>query len=133
MDDKNFDWLTRQVGEQTDRRTMIKTALGSALALAGLGGLAQQSEGRRLRGGFEDDPCATSADCRKGLQCRGARTGLAPGFPVLGGGVSLPVITGAAGTCQYRQGCGGERGDACRRNDNCCDDLICDNNRCQRR
>ena len=138
MEDNAFDRLTRQVGQQPTRRTMVKTALGSALALVGLGRLAQQGETRRKRnnnrpqGGFEDDPCATDDDCRKGLRCQGARTGIAPGFPIQVP-IAIPVVTGAEGTCQYRQGCGGERGDACRRNDNCCDDLICDNNRCQRR
>ena len=137
MDDKRFDRLTRQVTQQTNRRTMLKTAMGGTLALLGLDGLAGQSEARNKRNnqsnrtGFEDDPCASNADCLEGLQCRGARTGLAPGFPI-SAPIDIPVITGKEGTCEYKKACGGERGDACRRNDDCCDDLTCDNNRCKR-
>ena len=36
MDDRRFDRLTRQVGQQTDRRAMFKTAAGGALSLVGL-------------------------------------------------------------------------------------------------
>jgi len=123
------------VGQQANRRTMLKTAMGGTLALLGLGGLSGQSEARnrrnnnRPRRGFEDDECTTSDDCRSGLRCQGARTGIAPGFPTP---IAIPVITGQSGTCRYRQGCGGDQGDACRRNGDCCNDLTCDNNRCRR-
>ena len=134
MDDKRFDYLTRQVGQQADRRTMVKTALGGTLALLGLGGLTQQSEARNNRNprtGYEDDPCATSDDCLQGLRCEGAREGIAPGYPTP---IEIPVITGSPGRCRYNKSCGGERGDACKRNGDCCkgDNLTCDNNRCQR-
>jgi hypothetical protein len=146
VDDKRFDYLTRQVGQQADRRTMVKTALAGTLALLGLGGLSQQSEARNNRNnnnnnnkknrranqtGYEDDPCATSDDCLKGLRCMGAQQGIDPGFPTP---IEIPPITGRPGRCRYRQNCGGERGDACKRNGDCCkgDNLTCDNNRCKR-
>ena len=141
MDGKRFDYLTRQVGQQADRRTMVKTALGGSLALLGLGGLTQQSEARNNNNnkknrranqtGYEDDPCATSDDCLQGLRCEGAREGIAPGYPTP---IEIPVITGKPGRCRYKKSCGGERGDACKRNGDCCkgDNLTCDNNRCQR-
>ena len=136
MDDSRFDRLTRRVAQQADRRTVAKTALGGALALLGIGGLAEQSEARNNRNnrsnrtGFEDDPCASNADCLEGLQCRGAGAGLAAGYRTR---IDLPLITGKEGTCRYRQACGGEQGDACKGNGDCCDDLTCDNNRCRRR
>jgi hypothetical protein len=133
MDDKRFDYLTRQVGKQANRRTMVKTAVGGTLALLGIAGLDQQSEARnnRTKTGYEDDPCATNDDCLQGLTCEGARQGIAPGFPI-SAPIDIPVITGKEGTCEYKKACGGEQGDACRRNDDCCDDLTCDNNRCRR-
>jgi hypothetical protein len=148
MEDRDFDSLTRQVGEQADRRTMVKTALGGTLALLGIGGLSRQSEARNNNNnknngknnrranqtGYEDDPCATSADCLKGLRCQGARAGIDPGFPTL---IDLPVITGKPGRCRYKKSCGGEQGDACKRKDDCCSNggqnLTCDNNRCKKK
>ena len=102
MDDKRFDSLTRKVGQQANRRTMVKTAVGGTLALLGIGGLTQQSEARNNRKssknrranqtGYEDDPCATSDDCLKGLRCVGARQGIDPGFPTP---IPIPPITAA--------------------------------------
>ena len=134
MDDKRFDYLTRQVGQQANRRRMVKTALGGTLALLGLGGLQQQTQARnnrRNRTGYEDDLCATSDDCLQGLRCEGAREGIAPGFPTP---IEIPIITGKPGRCRYKKSCGGERGDACKRNGDCCngDNLTCDDNRCKR-
>ena len=134
MDDTSFDRLSRQVGQQADRRTMLKTAVGGTLALLGLGGFAGLVEGKNnnsRRTGFKDDPCATSADCLKGLTCEGARQGIAPGFPTP---IDIPAINGKSGRCRYKKSCGGERGDVCRRNGDCCNgqNLTCDNNRCKR-
>jgi hypothetical protein len=137
MEETRFDEWPRQVGQQTDRRTIVKTALGGALAVLGLGGLAAHSDARNKRNnrsnrtGYEGDPCASNDDCLQGLRCQGARVGIAPGFPTP---IEIPVITGKAGRCRYKKGCGGERGDACKRNGDCCDNenLTCDNNRCKR-
>lgn len=135
MDDCSFDRLTRQIGRQSDRRTMVKAAAGGTLALLGLAGFAGQSEGKNnkntRRTGYEDDPCAVSDDCLQGLTCEGARTGIAPGFPTP---IEIPVINGKLGRCRYKKSCGGAQGDACRRNDDCCNgqNLTCDNNRCKR-
>ena len=84
LDDKRFDSLTQQVGQQTTRRTMVTTALGGVLALVGVGRLAQPSAARNKRNdrtGYEGDECATSDDCLQGLRCEGARAGIDPGFP----------------------------------------------------
>jgi hypothetical protein len=134
LEDKRFDSLTRHVGQQTTRRTMVTTALGGVLALLGMGGLAQHGEARNKRHnrtGYEGDECATHDDCLKGLRCQGARRGIDPGFPTP---IPIPPITGKLGRCRYKKSCGGERGDACKRNDDCCkgDNLTCDNNRCKR-
>src|SRR5215210_2638742 len=88
LEDNRFDALTRQVAQQTTRRTMVTVAMGGALALLGLGGLNQPSAARNKRNnnqtnrtGYEDDPCATNDDCLEGLRCEGAQAGIAPGFP----------------------------------------------------
>ena len=142
MEDNRFDSLTRHVGRQTARRTMIKTAFGGTLALLGIGIVDQASEARRRnrnkstknrrsnQSGYEGDECASNDDCLKGLRCEGARTGIDPGRPTL---IPLPVISGKLGTCRYQKGCGGEQSDACKRNGDCCsgDNLTCDNNRCK--
>ena len=123
MEDNRFDSLTRHVGRQTARRTMIKTAFGGTLALLGIGIHEQASEARRRnrnkstknrrsnQSGYEGDECASNDDCLKGLRCEGARTGIDPGRPTL---IPLQVISGKPGTCRYQKGCGGEQGDACR-------------------
>ena len=134
LEEKRFDYVTRQVGQQTTRRTMVTTALGGLLALVGLAGFGQPSAARNTRNtrtGYEDDSCATSDDCLQGLRCEGARRGIDPGFPTA---IGIPAITGKPGRCRYKKSCGGERGDACKRNDDCCkgENLTCDNNRCKR-
>ena len=138
MDDTRFDRLTRQVGQQSDRRTMVRAALAGSLALLGLGVRDQASEARRRRNrrahlvGYEDDPCETDDECLTGLTCEGGRTGIAPGFPTP---IPLPIITGKPGRCRYRRSCGGRRGDACKNNGDCCSgqNLICRRNRCRNR
>ena len=134
LEEKRFDYVTRQVGQQTTRRTMVTTALGGLLALVGLAGFGQPSAARNTRNtrtGYEDDSCATSDDCLQGLRCEGARRGIDPGFPTA---IGIPAITGKPGRCRYKKRCGGERGDACKRNDDCCkgENLTCNNNRCKR-
>ena len=139
MDDARCDRLTRQVGQQSDRRTMVRAALAGSLALLGLGVHDQDGAARRRRNnrrahltGYEDDECETTDDCLTGLTCVGGRTGLAPGFPTP---IVLPIITGKPGRCRYRQGCGGRRGDACKNNGDCCSgqNLTCRRNRCRNR
>src|SRR5215212_515025 len=137
MDDSRFDSLTRKVSQHTDRRSVVKTAMSGTLALLGLAGFAAQSEGKNKknnnskRTGYKNDPCATSDDCLKGLRCEGARAGIDPGFPTP---IQIPVINGKPGRCRYKKSCGGEQGDVCERNDDCCNgqNLTCDNNRCKR-
>ena len=88
MEDNRFDSLTRHVGRQTARRTMIKSAVGGTLALLGIGIVDQASEarnrGRNNRGrrtGFENDECATNDDCLEGLRCQGRESRDCPGVP----------------------------------------------------
>ena len=135
LEEKRFDYLTRHVGEQTNRRAMVMTALGGLLGIAGLGQPSaaknKRKNDRSDKSGYEDDPCATSEDCLKGLRCKGARAGVDPGFPTP---IGIPAITGKPGRCRYKKSCGGQRGDACKRNGDCCNgqNLTCDNNRCKR-
>jgi hypothetical protein len=139
MEDVRFDRLTRRVGQLSDRRTMVRTALAGSLALLGLGLGDQDGAARRRRThnranlvGYEDDQCETDDDCLTGLVCEGARTGIAPGFPTP---IVLPIITGKPDRCRYRRSCGGRRGDACKNNGDCCSgqNLRCTRNRCKRR
>ena len=134
LEENRFDYMARQVGQQTTRRTMVTTALGGLLALLGVAGLGQSSAAKNNRSnqsGYEGDECATHDDCLKGLRCEGARQGIAPGFPTP---IDIPAITGKPGRCRYKKSCGGEQGDACKRKDDCCngENLTCDNNRCKR-
>jgi hypothetical protein len=137
LEGKQFDALTRHLGRQTARRTMIRSAVGGTLALLGIGIVDQASEARNRgnnnrgrRTGFENDECATNDDCLEGLRCQGAKAGIAPGFPTP---IAIPVISGKLGQCRYKQGCGGKKNDACKSNNDCCsgDNLTCDNRRCK--
>jgi hypothetical protein len=135
MDDSRFDRLTKQVAQQSDRRTIVKTAMGGTLALLGLG-LAGRSAG--AQNGFEGGRCFTDADCETGLVCEG----VTPSFigQLIGEGFG-PPSAGALfgpnpGTCRFRSGdnCA-HSGQACRNDDDCCNglNLECHNDKCQRR
>ena len=135
MDANRFDRLSQHVGKQASRRSMIKAAAGGAVALLGLGAVSRAAAAAT---GFNGDTCDASGDCRDGLVCQGASTGLLggslAGIPYGPPGISLPFLTGKSGTCRYRDGCA-RNNQACRRNDDCCngEDLFCDNNRCKKR
>lgn len=112
MDGKRFDYLTRSLGEQTDRRGMARAAAGGALALLGLGALGSEAfakNNNNKSGGFEGDTCDTNSDCRKGLRCKGA------------------------GRCRYKANCGGKQGDACKNSGDCCNGLRCKNDKCKKK
>lgn len=136
MDNQRFDRLSRHVGAQTSRRGALKAAAGGTLALLGLGAVSRTAAAIT---GFEGDVCASSVECREGLLCQGASSGLLGGL-LAGGPYGPPGITDfppfapSSGVCRYRDGGCGNEGQACRRNDDCCnDDLECNNNRCRRR
>jgi len=114
MDEKRFDQLSRFVGDQTDRRHMLRAAAGSVLAAAGLVALARTALGEDVIAesrGYKGDPCDDSTDCRTGLVCNQSR-----------------------GKCQYRKACGGLKKDACKKDGDCCQqqNLVCTNHRCKR-
>jgi hypothetical protein len=117
VDSNRFDHLARIVGEQTDRRRMLKVAAGSALAVAGLGALSRTALGEDVTtesNGFKGDPCDSNSDCKKGLICNTNNTNF---------------------RCEYRNNCGAKKNQACKNNGDCCknQNLECDNRRCKRK
>ena len=115
MDHNRFDHLTRAVGEQTDRRRMLKTAAAGTLVALGMSSVSRVALGQDVTAeanGFEGDSCVDSSDCKKGLRCDTNR-----------------------GRCEYRNKCGGKKGHACKRNSDCCNgrNLTCQNRRCKRK
>jgi hypothetical protein len=114
VDDSRFDKLSRMVGEQTNRRGMLKTAAGGTLALVGLGALGRVALGQDVNAqsnGFEGDDCDNNNDCRKGLECDQDRN-----------------------RCEYKSNCGGKKGQACKNTGDCCKNknLKCKNKKCKR-
>jgi len=124
VDSTRFDRISRVVGEQTDRRGMLKVVAGSALAAMGFGAFAG---GARAETGFRGDSCSgcprnSGCFCKKGLYC---------------------TSSSSDGTCQYKYECGnqqrGRLDDACRENNDCCNnpktgqDYICRRQKCERR
>jgi hypothetical protein len=113
VDQNRFDHLTRHIGEQTDRRSMFKTAAAGTLALLGVGAFGRAALGQDVGAesqGFKGDSCDENKDCRKGLICNDA------------------------GRCEYKKNCGGKKGDACKNNGQCCSNknLKCQNRKCKR-
>lgn len=114
VDTNRFDSLTRAVGEQSNRRRMLKTAAGGTLAMLGLGAVSRVALGQDVGAesqGFKGDSCDDNKDCRKGLVCNDS------------------------GRCEYRKNCGGKKGDACQSNGQCCNsrNLTCKNRKCKRK
>jgi len=111
VDANRFDALTRTIGEQTTRRTMLKTAAGSALAALGMGALGRVALGQDVAvesNGFKGDKCKKNKDCKKGLQCKNKK-------------------------CKYKHGCGGKKGDACKNNGDCCGGFKCKGKKCKKK
>jgi hypothetical protein len=134
MDATRFDRLSRRVGAQTDRREMLKAALGGTLALLGAGTLARDAAAAAT--GYNGDTCASAADCQIGLICQGSTSGLLGGALAgtpYGPGIELPLISGRTGVCRYRDGCAKSE-QACRNTGDCCSGLglHCHNNKCKR-
>ena len=115
MEADRFDRLTRNLGAQTGRRDMLKTAAASALALTGMGALGRVAFGQDVEAesnkGFKGDKCNNNHDCKKGLKCN------------------------SNDRCEYKNNCGGKKGDACKNNGDCCknDNLKCKNKKCKRK
>jgi hypothetical protein len=114
VDANRFDRLSRSVGEQTNRRNMLKAAAGGTLALAGLGVLSRAALGQDVMAesrGYKGDDCFDNTDCRRGLRCSTKNS-----------------------TCQYKRNCGGKKNDACQGDGQCCKgrNLVCDNKKCRR-
>ena len=134
MDHRRFDRLTRQVGQQTDRRSMIRTAIGGTLAVLGLG-LAGRGAG--AQSGREGGNCFTDADCETGLVCEGVGTSFIGSLIAEGYG---PPTAGTLfgpqpGACRFRSGdnCA-HSGQFCRNDGDCCNglNLVCRNDTCKR-
>ena len=134
MDARRFDRLSRHVGQQTDRRRMIKAAAGGALGLLSLGTLRREAAAAT---GTEGDECVTNADCRTGLVCQGGSTGLLGGVVAegpYGPPVASTLFGPSPGRCRYRQGCA-TSGQFCESDSDCCSgsNLVCRGRECQRR
>jgi hypothetical protein len=111
VDDRRFDRLSRTIGEQTDRRGMLKAAAGGTLALLGAGALGRAVAAQDVTveaKGFKGDNCNNNNDCKKGLRCSNS------------------------GRCEYKKNCGGKKGDACKKTKDCCGSLRCKSKRCRR-
>lgn len=113
MDADRFDHMTRMLGEQRDRRGMVKAATGSALAVLGMGALGRAALGQEVSAegkGFKGNKCDNNNDCKKGLVCNNK------------------------GKCEYKKNCGGKKGDACKKDKDCCKNknLKCENKKCKR-
>lgn len=135
MDANRFDSLTRNVAARTDRRSMMKTVAGGALALLGVSALRR---GASADTGFDGDVCVTNEDCKTGLICEGSSRGLLGGSLAgtpFGPGVPIPLVDGKTGRCRYRQPdtCG-RVDQSCESNSDCCNDLnlTCRNKKCKR-
>ncbi|MDQ2654457.1 MAG: hypothetical protein M3Z20_15610 [Chloroflexota bacterium] len=110
MDTNRFDNISRMIGEQTDRRGMLKTAAGGALGVLGLGAVSRVALGQDVEAekGFKGQPCKRNKSCKRGLICN------------------------VDGRCEYKAGCGGKKNDACKKNRDCCGGFQCTNKKCKR-
>ena len=106
MDTERFDDMTRAVGEETNRRGMLKAAVGGALGLLGLGALQDVV---LASSGFKGDSCNKNKDCKKGLKCQNGKR------------------------CKYKKNCGGKKKDACQKNKDCCGGLKCRGRKCKKK
>ena len=112
MDSNRFDNISRRIGEQSDRRGMLKTAAGGALALLGATTLSRVALGQDVQAeaGFKNQNCNSDKNCKKGLFCNDN------------------------GKCEYVKKCGGKGGDACKKSNDCCKGFRCnDNDKCKRK
>lgn len=117
MDGNRFDAFSRMVGEQTDRRGMVKAAAGGALALLGAGALGRGALGQEVTAesrGFDGDQCKKNSDCKKGLRCDKNNNK-------------------NKGRCEYKKACGGKKGDACKNNGDCCKNFKCKSKKCKKK
>lgn len=115
MDANRFDRFSRAVGERTDRREMLKTAVAGSLALVGLGAVSRAALGQDVTAeeqGFKGDTCTNSSDCKTGLICNQDKS-----------------------KCEYKSNCGGKKNQACQKTKDCCKNknLKCQNKKCKRR
>ena len=115
VDAIRFDRVARIVGEQTNRRNMMKAAAGSALAALGMSAVGRVALGQDVsaEAGFKGQACVDSGDCRRGLVCDTTLTNP---------------------RCKYKRNCGGKKSDACQGNSDCCKgrNLTCQNRKCKR-
>lgn len=111
VDSNQFDNLSRHIGEQTDRRGMLKTAAGGAMALLGLGALGRAvgAQDVSAEGGYKGQSCNKNSNCKKGLKCN------------------------SKGRCEYKKSCGGQKNDACKKTNDCCGGFRCKNKKCKKK
>lgn len=116
MDANRFDNMSRQIGEQSDRRQMLKTAAGGTMALLGMGALSRAvlAQDVEAEAGYDGQKCKQDSNCKKGLTCK--------------------IATGKdRGRCRYKRGCGGKNKDACKKDQDCCGGFECRKKKCRRK
>jgi hypothetical protein len=113
MDADRFDDLSRTIGEQADRRGVLRAAFSGALGLLGLRAFG---DGALANKGFEGDKCKKNKQCGTGLKCKGAK--------------KKKHKKDKKGRCRYKDGCG-KKDDFCKNNDDCCSTRKCRDKRCR--
>ena len=111
MDRNRFDAVTRRFAAAASRREAVRTiaALGAAMAGARVASAGAQEDVETAGNRCKGKNCTDDRDCGKGLYCDFNRF-----------------------TCQYRHGSKGKKGDTCCSNNQCKNNLRCENKKCKR-
>lgn len=108
LDSRAFDQLTKRLGMTGTRRNAMRMAV--VLGAAGLGGQALTAHGETVAPAgnkCKGKRCNSNKNCGKGLFCN------------------------SSGTCQYKHGNKGKKGNTCCGNNDCKNGLQCKNNTCK--
>ncbi len=118
MESKNFDALTRNLGQETTRRRALLGLAGGALGLGfARNAVAQEAGGvDAAKCKAKGNVCFKSKDCCDGLECKGADKN-----------------DDKKGKCKFRNNSGGQ-GDFCKKNNDCKNNLVCNRkkNECEK-
>lgn len=111
VDRNGFDALTRRFAAAGSRRDAMRAmaAMGAALAGAKVVSAAAQEDVETAGNRCKGKNCTEDPDCGKGLYCDTRHF-----------------------TCQYRRGSKGKKGQTCCSNNQCKNNLRCENKKCKR-